>query len=449
MTLFMPTIACHTLGCKVNQYDTQAMLELFLASGYTSVPFDSPADVYLINTCTVTGTGDKKSLQLARRIRRTYPESRLILCGCMAQQFSESLLDIGADLILGTQFRTEVVSLLDQAVRSGRPVCAVAPFPEKLPYEPLSVHAHDGHTRATLKIQEGCDNRCSYCIIPSVRGPVRSRPLEEIRSEALRLRDAGFSEMVLTGIHLSSYGRDFRRNGSSSTLLDAVGVLQDIPGIRRIRLGSLEPTIVTEAFASGLFSMDKVCPHFHLALQSGSDGVLRRMRRRYLTEGYLKAVGNLRAVYPRAALTTDVLVGFPGETEEEFQETCQFLRRVGFARIHVFPYSLRPGTAAAAMPGHLPRAVRESRARMLIGLGNEMTAEYLNSWTGNVTSLLAEEQINGCWEGYSPEYIRIRLSDGESVRSGNEIRVLLTEAQNGLMTALPCPSDPLPCVHRP
>ena len=426
----MPSIAFHTLGCKVNQYDTQAMLELFQRAGYQIVPFPGPADIYLINTCTVTGTGDKKSLQLARRLRREHPSCRLILCGCMAQSRPEALLKAGADLVLGTQRRMEVVSLLEQAVASGKPLCAVEPLNDP-PYEPLTVSAQEEHTRATLKIQEGCDCRCSYCIIPDVRGPIRSRPLQDICLESERLRDAGYRELVLTGIHLSSYGRDLPQRLS---LLDVLEALQAIPGILRIRLGSLEPTVVTDAFAAALGKLDKVCPQFHLALQSGSDTVLARMRRRYNTSQYLAAAERLRSVFPQAALTTDVLTGFPGETEAEFEETRAFLRRIGYARIHVFPYSPRPDTPAASMPGQLSSGEKERRARLLIADGQEMTDAWLRSWVGRESSVLVEESVNGCWEGYTPEYIRVRLQPDTTAAGGSILRVRLRDAEAGRMT---------------
>ena len=358
----MQTVAFHTLGCKVNQYDTQAMLEKFKAAGYTVVPFDGPADVYVLNTCTVTGTGDKKSMQLTRRLRRQSPNSELVLCGCLAQRMGAELLSTGARLILGTQRRAEVVELLEQAVREGKQICAVEALTQA-PFESLTITEQEEHTRAILKIQEGCNNHCTYCIIPSVRGPIRSRPLAEIRTEAERLAAAGFTELVLTGIHLSSYGRDLR---DGTTLLDAISQVQAAEGVRRIRLGSLEPTIATPEFASALRQMDKVCPQFHLALQSGSDTVLARMARRYNSRMYLTGVENLRREFPEAAFTTDVLTGFPGETEAEYEETRAMIERVGFAKIHVFPYSQRagapcPGTDRAgrddwtAVPGALPR----------------------------------------------------------------------------------------------
>ena len=303
----MRTVAFHTLGCKVNQYDTQAMLERFQAAGYTVVPFEGPADVYVLNTCTVTGTGDKKSMQLTRRLRREHPDSHIVLCGCLAQRKGEELLSTGARLVLGTQRRAEVVELLERAIRENRQLCAVEALTQA-PFERLNITGQQEHTRATLKIQEGCNNHCTYCIIPSVRGPIRSRPLEEIRQEAERLAGAGFSELVLTGIHLSSYGRDVEER---PTLLDAIAQVQAVPQVRRIRLGSLEPTIATPSFASRLKELDKVCPQFHLALQSGSDTVLARMARRYNTEMYLTGVENLRREFPEGSLYHGHPYGLP------------------------------------------------------------------------------------------------------------------------------------------
>ncbi len=418
----MPTVAYHTLGCKVNQYDTQAMEELLSAAGYPTVPFPGPADVYLINTCTVTGTGDKKSLQLARKLKREHPDCILILCGCLAQLKGAALLSAGADLVLGTQFRGQIVSLLQQVLSSGKPLCAVEPLPETMPYESLHVSDCQEHTRAVLKIQEGCRNRCSYCVIPDVRGPIRSRPPEDIAAEAKRLAAAGFREIVLTGIHLSSWGKDFTPRRS---LLDVLKILEETEGVLRIRLGSLEPGIATEDFVAALSGCKKLCPQFHLALQSGSSTVLRRMRRQYTAEGYLEAVGRLRAFFPMAAITTDILTGFPGETEEEFAETREFIRKVGFARIHVFPYSPRPGTPAADMPGQLSESVKQSRARELIAVGRETALCFQRRWIGRETVLLPEERVEGCWEGYSPEYLRIRLRREDVCVSGEPVRVLI------------------------
>ena len=427
----MLTIAAHTLGCKVNQYDTQAMLELFQQAGYHIVPMDQPADVYLVNTCTVTGTGDKKSLQLIRKIRREHPASFLIICGCMAQQRGEELLSTGADLVLGTQRRAEILSLLNQVRESGIPVCAVTPLHENLPFERLSITTQNEHTRAVLKIQEGCNNHCSYCIIPAVRGPIRSRPLEDIRQEVSRLAEAGFREVVLTGIHLCSYGRDL---ASGLTLLDAIRAVQETDGILRIRLGSLEPTVATPEFAASLKQAGKICPQFHLALQSGSDSVLRRMKRRYNTSQYLRGVENLRREFPHAAFTTDILTGFPGETQAEFEETKRMIETVGFARIHVFPYSPRPGTPAADLPGQLPSQEKERRARELIALGNRITGAYLDTWIGQETVLLPEETVSGAWEGYTPEYIRVRLGSSDICKQGVPVTVRLEKVCPRLMS---------------
>ena len=419
----MPTAAYHTLGCKVNQYDTQAMEELLSAAGWQTVPFSADADVYLVNTCTVTGTGDKKSLQMIRRIRREHPSSKLIVCGCLAQLRGIELLDTGADLIIGTQSRKRIAQLLSRVIETGVPFCAVSPIDDQTVFENLSVSRQNDHTRAVLKIQEGCNNRCSYCVIPMVRGPIRSRPVSDIVEESERLADAGFCEIVLTGIHLSSYGKDLP---SDISLSDVICRLQQIDGIFRIRLGSLEPTIITPDFVSSLKRSKKVCPQFHLALQSGCDSVLRRMRRRYNTEQYIKAVDNIRDAFPLAALTTDVLTGFPGETEDEFQQTTDFIRHIEFARIHVFPYSPRPNTDAASMPDQLPDAVRQERARQLIAIGEETAGRYRRKWLYRETELLPEELIHDCWEGYTPEYIRVRLVQGSSCKSGIPVKVRIT-----------------------
>ena len=417
------------------------MLELFQQAGYLSVPWHEDADIYLLNTCTVTGTGDRKSEQAARRVKREHPGSLLIVCGCLAQRESGRMLELGAGVVLGTQNRSRVVELAAEALSTGRPVCAVEPLSGSAPFELLTVHRQDGHTRAVMKIQEGCDRACTYCIIPSVRGPVRSRPLDDIRAEAARFRDAGYREIVLTGIHLASYGRDLSPAGAGNpqriTLLDAVSAVQETEGILRIRLGSLEPNVATDAFAARLSRMDKVCPQFHLALQSGSDTVLSRMKRCYNTAQYLAAARRLRAAFPHAAFTTDILTGFPGETDREYQETRDFISRMGFARIHVFPYSQRAGTPAADMPGQLPEAVREERARRLISLGHDAAAAYLASWIGLESTLLPEEKINGRWEGYTPEYIRVTLPDGCECVSGRPLRVRLTGITSSGMSGVP------------
>ena len=430
----MSTVAFHTLGCKVNQYDTQAMLELFVDAGWQVVPFQEAADVYVLNTCTVTGTGDRKSLQMARRVLREHPGSRLILCGCLAQRMGEGLLDTGASVILGTQHRLRVVELLAQSIREGHPICAVNELNAGTPFEELRISDQADHTRAILKLQEGCNNHCTYCIIPSVRGPIRSRPLENVRVEAKRLSEAGFREAVLTGIHLTSYGRDLR---DGTTLQDAIRVLQETEGIERIRLGSLEPNVATREFARTLKGMDKVCPQFHLALQSGSDTVLARMKRQYNTAMYRRSAESLREAFPDCALTTDVLTGFPGETEEELRETEAFIREMGYARIHVFPYSRREGTPADLMPGQLSAGEKERRARLLIAVGEETSRAYRERWLGRQAQVLVEDLHGGLFSGYTPEYIHVTVSDCPRLRSGETVTVRLTGLTKDGMTGEP------------
>ena len=414
------TVAFHTLGCKVNQYDTQAMRERFERAGYRTVDFEQEADVYVVNTCTVTGTGDKKSMQIIRRCHRQNPLAAIVVTGCLAQRAADSLTLPGVRLVLGTQRRGEVVELLEQALAQDCALIAVESL-RRAPFEHLTVHAHEGHTRATMKIQEGCDRWCTYCIIPSVRGPIRSRPLDEIREEAQSLADAGFAEAVLTGIHLTSYGRDLQ---DGTTLLDAIRAVHEVEGIRRIRLGSLEPVIVTPEFVAGIAALPKVCHQFHLALQSGSDTVLARMHRRYTSGAFLAACDLLRSAFDDCALTTDVMTGFPGETREEFEQTKETCRRAGFSRMHIFPYSEREGTKAAQMSGSVPRHVREERARELIALGRELEQAALAARVGKTEDVLIEEPDGqGAGAGYTGGYMRVHVP---GAKEGTIVRVRVT-----------------------
>ena len=414
------TVAFHTLGCKVNQYDTQAMRERFERAGYRTVDFEQEADVYVVNTCTVTGTGDKKSMQIIRRCHRQNPLAAIVVTGCLAQRAADSLTLPGVRLVLGTQRRGEVVELLEQALTQDCALIAVESL-RRAPFEHLTVHAHEGHTRATMKIQEGCDRWCTYCIIPSVRGPIRSRPLDEILEEAQSLADAGFAEAVLTGIHLTSYGRDLQ---DGTTLLDAIRAVHEIEGIRRIRLGSLEPVIVTPEFVAGIAALPKVCHQFHLALQSGSDTVLARMHRRYTSGAFLAACDLLRSAFDDCALTTDVMTGFPGETREEFEQTKETCRRAGFSRMHVFPYSEREGTKAAQMSGSVPRHVREERARELIALGRDLERTALAARVGKTEDVLIEElDGQGHGAGYTGGYMRVHVP---GTKEGTIVRVRVT-----------------------
>jgi len=424
------TVAFHTLGCKVNQYDTQAMRERFEEAGCRTVEFEEQADIYVVNTCTVTGTGDKKSMQTIRRCHRKNPEAAIVVTGCLAQRAADELKLPGVRLVLGTQRRGEVVQLLCQALEQDCALIAVETL-RQAPFEHLTVHAHEGHTRATMKIQEGCDRWCTYCIIPSVRGPIRSRPLDEIRAEAKSLADAGFKEAVLTGIHLTSYGRE---QHGAITLLDAIREVHAVEGIERIRLGSLEPVIVTAEFVEGLKKLPKVCHQFHLALQSGSDTVLARMRRRYTSGEFLAACDLLREAFDDCALTTDVMTGFPGETEEEFAQTVETCRKAGFARMHVFPYSEREGTKAAVMDGAVPRHIREERARRLIAVGHELERAALESRMGKTDSVLIEEKdAQGRGMGYTGGYMRVHV---ENAPTGQVVKVRITGIEDNELTGV-------------
>lgn len=399
----MRRVAFHTLGCKVNQYDTQAMLESFQAAGWQVCEFDERADVYVINTCTVTGTGDKKSVQIIRRVHRENPEAAIVVAGCLAQRDPDRVALPGVRLVLGTAKRAKVVELLEKAIDEN--VCLIEVNSLKgAEFEPLTVNSHEGKTRATMKIQEGCDRYCTYCVIPYVRGPVRSMALGDVAAEAERLAGAGYREIVVTGIHLTSYGR-----GTDYELCDALDAVGRVEGVKRIRLGSLEPYYVNEERAKRLSEMPKLCRQFHLSMQSGSDGVLKRMHRRYTSEEYARAVELLRKYMPECAITTDVLTGFPGETEEEAAETLAFVERIAFARIHVFPYSRRSGTVADKLPDQVPENVKHERAGQLIKLGTRLSEAYERSMLGSVREVLLEEEVEpGVCEGYTREYLRVR-----------------------------------------
>lgn len=415
----MKRIAVHTLGCKVNQYDTEAMLEAFERAGYTSVPVKDEADVYLINTCTVTGTGDQKSEKMIRRIARLHPDCAIIIAGCLAQRIPDQLLAMdNVRLVLGVQNRSRAVELLKQALAENTRINAVQPL-KGAEFEELFVSRHEGKTRATMKIQEGCDRYCAYCIIPSVRGPVRSMPLEAVRREAQRLADTGYREIVVTGIHLASYGR-----GTEYTLLDAVQAVHDAGGVERVRLGSLEPVTVTDEFARRMSEMPGLMRQFHLSMQSGSDAVLKRMRRRYTSEEYFAACELLRKYMPDCAITTDVIAGFPGETETEFAETMAFIEKVGFARIHAFPYSRRSGTLADRMPDQVDEGLKHIRTNKLIELGNRLEEKFVQGLIGSVQSVLFEHMTkDGMCEGYTGQYVRVRAAaEPGSIRSVKLIR---------------------------
>ena len=421
----MRKVGFMTLGCKTNQYDSQAMLEQFIRAGYTPAEFTDICDVYVVNTCMVTGVGEKKSLKFVRQAARRNPQAAICVTGCLAQHDGEKLFLPGVRLVLGNANREHVVEYLEDAIARDIAICAVTDLKEAK-FEALDVTANEGKTRAVMKIQEGCDNRCAYCIIPDVRGPIRSRALCDVRKEAESLGAAGYREVVLTGIHLASYGRDFK---DGTTLLDAIDAVCAAEGVTRVRLGSLEPAWIDETYAAHMAQhADKLCPQFHLSLQSGCDKVLGRMRRRYSTAMFVRAVESLRRHFPGCAITTDVICGFAGETEEDFLQTVEFCRTIGFARMHVFPYSEREGTPAVAFDGVVPVAEREERARRLIAVGHELETAYIEGFIGKTVSVMVEDEN----AGYSREYIRVKI-DGDAP-IGSVVNVCIDRAE-GLTAA--------------
>lgn len=404
----MKTFAVCTLGCRVNQYDAEAMCEQLLARGFVRRAFSERADVYLVCTCTVTGTSDNKSRQMIARAHRANPDALIVVAGCLAQREGEALLALdGVGLVIGSANRAQAGALIEQAL-SGVKKSVVEPFAQAAAYEPLQIGHMYGRTRAGLKIQEGCDRNCAYCIIPSVRGPIRSRSVEETVDEAARLAQNGVPEIVLTGIHLTSYGRDLQRQAYPGQLLaDVLERIDAIDGVKRIRLGSLEPSILSDAFLSRVTKLEKFACQMHVALQSGSESVLRRMGRSYTRDGYARGVALLRKYWPDVALSTDLIAGFPGETQQEAQETLDFVRQTAFARLHVFPYSVREGTRAAAMPDQLPAAEKHARANALIALGQTLRQAYIARFDGCSAQVLFERRRGGRWEGRTGHDIEV------------------------------------------
>ena len=402
----MKKAALHNLGCKVNAYETEAMQQLLEQAGYEIVPFEEKADVYIVNTCTVTNIADRKSRQMLHRAKKQNPEALVVAAGCYVQAAEAELKeDSAVDLLIGNNRKKDLISILE-AYESGVQEDAVIDINHSKEYEALSVTQTAEHTRAYVKVQDGCNQFCSYCIIPYARGRVRSRPASEVCQEIESLARAGYQEVVLTGIHLSSYGLDLE----GESLLSLIQAVHQIDGIRRIRLGSLEPRIVTEEFAAALAGMEKFCPHFHLSLQSGCDATLSRMNRRYTAEEYERTCELLRRTFDQPALTTDVIVGFPGETEEEFEETLAFLKRIRLFETHVFKYSRRRGTRAAVMENQIPEQVKTERSRILMELDRENSEAYILEQRGRDVEILIEEKmvLNGTeyQVGHTKEYIR-------------------------------------------
>lgn len=406
----MRTAALHNLGCKVNSYETEAMQQLLEAAGYEIVSFHEKADVYIINTCSVTNIADRKSRQMLHRAKKQNPEAVVVAAGCYVQSAAEELkADLAVDVIIGNNKKQDLVPILEEYFKDRTDSSHVIEINETHEYERLSIHKIADHTRAFLKVQDGCNQFCSYCIIPYTRGRVRSRRPEEVVAEVRELAAAGYQEVVLTGIHLSSYGVDFKEE-ENENLLSLIRQVHEVEGIRRIRLGSLEPRIITDDFAKALASMPKFCPHFHLSLQSGCDETLKRMNRHYTTEEYAAGCDILRRYFDNPAITTDVIVGFPGETEEEFEATKAFLERIGFYEMHIFKYSRRAGTRADRMPEQVPEQIKNVRSEALLLLEKQMSKAYRESFLGKKKTVLLEEktEIEGraYMIGHTMEYVK-------------------------------------------
>lgn len=401
----MKKAASFALGCKVNQYESEAIAELFAEKGYEIVGIDEEADVYVINTCTVTNFGDKKSRQLIRKVKRQNENAIVAVVGCYAQTAPKELMEIaGVNLVIGTKDRAQIVEMVEQYDRANGVENHVSDIMKERVFEPLSIQKLANRTRAYLKIQDGCSQYCSYCIIPYARGPIRSREPQEVVAEVKRLAENGFKEVVLTGIHVASYGKDRR----DTSLLDILKQVHEVEGIERIRFSSIEPNVVTEEFAQTMAALPKVCDHFHLSLQSGCDKTLKEMNRKYDTEKYRQAAATLRKYLPKVALTTDIIVGFPGETEEDFRESYAFAEEIGFAKIHVFPYSPKRGTPAAARKDQLLNAVKSERSHTLIQLSDRRAADFLADAVGTDAEVLYERAVGeGIYEGHTTNYMKV------------------------------------------
>lgn len=417
-------IAFLTLGCKVNSYETEAMQALLVREGAVVCEFHETADIYIVNTCSVTNMADRKSRQMLHKARKKNPEAVIVAAGCYAQTADvEALKENGIDVIVGNNQKKEIVEILNGYLE-GRENARLD-IGKETEYEELNLDTQVEHTRAYIKIQDGCNQFCSYCIIPYARGRIRSRKAEDVITEVRRLADAGYQEIVLTGIHLSSYGQP--AGDREQPLLSLIGELDEIQGIKRIRLGSLEPRIITEDFVKALAGYETVCPHFHLSLQSGSDTVLKRMNRKYTAKEYAHSVEILKKYYEAPAVTTDIIVGFPQETEEEFEETLAFAKRIGFSKIHVFKYSRRQGTVADKMSGQIPETIKTERSERLIQAEEALGRQYRGQEIGSVQKVLFEEStmIDGevCQVGYNERYVRIAVKTEEDL--SNQIRAVL------------------------
>ncbi len=421
-------VAFYTLGCKVNQYETQALEQLFAGRGHTLVPFEGEADAYIINSCTVTAVSDKKSRQVVRQARKRAPDAVVALCGCYPQTHPGDVAGLPVDIVAGTGDRVKFVELVEQAWAERREkITALDDAMKRRVFEPLPAGGLEGRTRAMLKVEDGCVNFCTYCIIPYARGPVRSLPLADATAQAARLAGEGYKELVLTGIEISSWGRDLK---DGTSLIDLVEAVCAAAPECRVRLGSLEPRTVTEDFCIRAAKLKNLCPHFHLSMQSGCDATLRRMNRKYDTARFFESVCLLREHFQSPAITTDMIVGFPGETEAEFVQSLDFIRRCAFAAMHIFPYSKRPGTPAAAMPNQVPRGVKEERAREAAEEAARMEHSYLEQW--DRVTVLFEEERDGLWRGHTTRYCEVRVPSGENLH--NQLRqVSVTGVGDGFL----------------
>lgn len=415
----MKKVALHNLGCKVNAYETEAMQEMLEHAGYEIVPFQEGADIYVINTCTVTNIADRKSRQMLHRARKMNPDAVVVAAGCYVQaQAEKQVIDPCIDIVLGNNKKQDLLTALQAYEEAHGDLREVIDINHTKEYENMHLTKQGEHTRAYIKVQDGCNQFCSYCIIPYARGRVRSRAKEDVVAEVTDLAKNGYQEVVLTGIHLSSYGIDFE---NEDNLLSLIRAVHEIEGIKRIRLGSLEPRIITEEFVQAIAALPKMCPHFHLSLQSGCNETLKRMNRRYTSEEFYEKCEILRKYFEKPALTTDVIVGFPQETEEEFETTYEFLKKICFYETHIFKYSKREGTKAAVMQGQIPEQIKAKRSARLIELGEKNRRAYEESFLGKTVEVLVEEKsdVNGkeMWTGHTKEYMKIALESEKNLQN--------------------------------
>ncbi len=409
-------VSFFTLGCKVNQFETEAMIEILENEGYKIIEPSENTDIFIINTCTVTGESDRKSRQMINRAKKFNKDSLVIAAGCSVQLNENKIeKEMPVDIIIGTKNKGNVAEYISKAIQEKKRIVKVDNFNKKENYEELKINNVHGRTRANIKIQDGCRQFCSYCIIPYVRGPIRSREKNNIIDEVKKLAQNNFKEIVLNGIHLASYGKDFNK---SYGLIDLIEELNKIEGIKRIRLGSLEQGIITESFIERLSECEKMCDHFHLSLQSGSDTVLKRMNRRYTTKEYEEKVNIIRKYLPESGITTDIIVGFPQETEKEFEETCEFVNKIGFSRIHVFKYSPREGTKAAELKGQINGKIKSQRSKKLSILGNEISTEFMNKFVNKNADVLFEiKKEDNFYEGYTTNYLKVLCKSDINIKN--------------------------------